>query len=142
MSEAPLSARSLCALVLAALILILPAMGAADPATAPDSSSADSTAKDTPWNVEDEHGPSQTISFTTDEGTWLSLDVHPDGKQIVFSLLGDLYLMPVSGGKARRITSGSAYDSARSRRGCSPTSRCSTGTRSRTSTTPTRCRSS
>jgi Tol biopolymer transport system component/imidazolonepropionase-like amidohydrolase len=65
---------------------------------------------DAPWKVEDAHGPSRTVSFTTDEGTWLALDVHPDGSRVVFSLLGDLYLLPVGGGTAKRITSGAAYD--------------------------------
>ena len=35
------------------------------------------------------------VSFTTDEGTWMSIDMSPDGKQIVFDLLGDLYVIPV-----------------------------------------------
>jgi Tol biopolymer transport system component len=54
--------------------------------------------------------PSQPLKFTTDEGTWLSLDLSPDGKTIVFDLLGDLYTLPVAGGKATRITSGQAFD--------------------------------
>src|SRR6059058_1962404 len=54
--------------------------------------------------------PSQPLRFTTDEGTWLSLDLSPDGKTIVFDLLGDLYTLPVEGGKATRITSGQAFD--------------------------------
>jgi len=54
--------------------------------------------------------PTHALKFTTDEGTWLSLDVSPDGNSIVFELLGDLYTLPVSGGKATRITSGQAYD--------------------------------
>lgn len=52
----------------------------------------------------------RTIEFTTDEGTWISLDVSPDGQQIVFDLLGDLYLMSITGGEARRLTSGAAWD--------------------------------
>jgi Tol biopolymer transport system component len=48
--------------------------------------------------------------FTATKGTWISLDVSPDGKTIVFDLLGDLYTMPMEGGKATRITSGLAYD--------------------------------
>lgn len=62
------------------------------------------------WSIEDAHGPTNDVSFVTDEGTWLSLDVHPDGQQLVFSLLGDLYLLSLEGGEARRITSGPAYD--------------------------------
>ena len=54
--------------------------------------------------------PTHALKFTTDEGTWLSLDLSPDGNSIVFELLGDLYTLPVSGGKATRITSGQAYD--------------------------------
>jgi Tol biopolymer transport system component len=65
---------------------------------------------DEPWRIDAAHGPTQTVSFETDEGTWLALDVHPDGQRLVFSLLGDLYMLPLSGGRARRITSGPAYD--------------------------------
>src|SRR5688572_23369341 len=44
------------------------------------------------------------------KGTWMSLDVSPDGKTIMFDLLGDLYTLPVTGGKATRITNGLAFD--------------------------------
>ena len=54
--------------------------------------------------------PERTISFTTKEGTWLSLDVSPDGKTIIFDMMGDLYTIPISGGKATKITDGLAYD--------------------------------
>jgi Tol biopolymer transport system component len=50
------------------------------------------------------------LSFTTSEATWLSLNLSPDGRTIVFELLGDLYTLPVTGGEATRITSGQAYD--------------------------------
>lgn len=48
--------------------------------------------------------------FTTSEGTWISLDVSPDGRTVVFDLLGDLYTVPMSGGSASRLTSGIAHD--------------------------------
>src|SRR6266704_1799777 len=51
------------------------------------------------------------IEFTTDEGTWLSLDVSPDGKTIVFELLGDIYTLPIEGGQAKLIDGGMAFDS-------------------------------
>ena len=54
--------------------------------------------------------PTRPLRFTTDEGTWMSLDLSPDGRTIVFDLLGDLYTIPASGGSATRITSGSGFD--------------------------------
>src|SRR5438128_1066976 len=54
--------------------------------------------------------PGRAVSFTTTEGTWVSLDVSPDGRTIVFDLLGDLYTLPIAGGQATRITSGAALD--------------------------------
>jgi Tol biopolymer transport system component/imidazolonepropionase-like amidohydrolase len=62
------------------------------------------------WDVNAKHGPTKTVRFTTDEGTWLDLDVAPDGRTIVFSMLGDLYRLPIAGGRATRITSGAAWD--------------------------------
>src|SRR6266849_8886425 len=55
--------------------------------------------------------PERKISFTTDEGTWLSLDVSPDGKTIVFELLGDIYTLPIEGGQAKLIAGVMAFDS-------------------------------
>jgi Tol biopolymer transport system component len=54
--------------------------------------------------------PDRTIEFTTDEGTWISLDVSPDGKTILFELLGDLYTVPIEGGEARAISTGLSFD--------------------------------
>jgi Tol biopolymer transport system component/imidazolonepropionase-like amidohydrolase len=54
--------------------------------------------------------PTRPLKFTTDEGTWLSLDVSPDGRTVVFDLLGDIYTVPIGGGSAKRITSGSGFD--------------------------------
>jgi len=88
------------AALLATLVLAAPARAAEDA----------SKKDDAPWVVNAAHGPSKTVSFSTDEGTWLSLDVSPDGSRIVFSLLGDLYLIPPGGGAATRITSGPAMD--------------------------------
>ncbi|NJY62087.1 amidohydrolase family protein [Salinimicrobium sp. CDJ15-81-2] len=54
--------------------------------------------------------PERKISFTTKEGTWISVDVSPDGKTIVFDMMGNLYRIPFTGGKAESITKGLAYD--------------------------------
>jgi Tol biopolymer transport system component len=53
----------------------------------------------------------RTIDFTTDEVTWMSVDVSPDGQSIVFDLLGDLYTLPIGGGEARRIMGGLSFES-------------------------------
>ncbi len=55
--------------------------------------------------------PERKVEFTADEGTWISLDLSPDGKTILFELLGDLYTMPVEGGEAKAVVTGMAFDS-------------------------------
>jgi WD40 repeat protein len=52
----------------------------------------------------------RTINLDTDEGSWISLDVSPDGRTIVFDLLGDLYMLPIAGGTASQLTKGMMYD--------------------------------
>lgn len=54
--------------------------------------------------------PARTISFTTEEGTNMSVDISPDGKTLVFDLLGDLYTLPATGGEATQITRGLAMN--------------------------------
>lgn len=54
--------------------------------------------------------PARVVRFQAREGTWMSLDVSPDGKTIVFDLLGDLYTLPIAGGRATRLTSGMAFN--------------------------------
>ncbi len=52
----------------------------------------------------------KTHSFNTDEGTWMNLDVSPNGQTIVFDMLGDIYSMPISGGKAKVLRKGIPYE--------------------------------
>lgn len=68
--------------------------------------------KATKWDVNNPHKDWKYTSFNlnTNEGTWMNLDVSPDGKTIVFDLLGDIYKMPISGGKATILRSGLAYE--------------------------------
>lgn len=76
-------------------------------AAEPDSVKKDSYKN---WDTANPPGPRFSREFTVDEGTWMSLDVSPDGKQIVFDLLGDIYVMPVSGGEAKLLKSGLPYE--------------------------------
>ncbi len=73
--------------------------------------SADSAAENTAATNTLPLVPTRHIRFDTDEGTWISLDVSPDGRSIVFELLGDLYLMDIGGGHAHAITRGLPFDS-------------------------------
>ncbi|HSJ25711.1 MAG TPA: amidohydrolase family protein [Longimicrobiales bacterium] len=54
--------------------------------------------------------PTRTLEFTTTEGSWISVDITPDGGTLVFDLLGDLYTMPATGGRATPLTRGMAVD--------------------------------
>lgn len=62
------------------------------------------------WDVDEPHGPTSTVEIDTTSGTWMSLDVSPDGTEIVFDLLGDLYTVPIEGGDATALTHGLAWD--------------------------------
>jgi len=50
------------------------------------------------------------LRFETDRGTWMSLDVTPDGARILFDMLGDLYAMPAAGGRATPLSRGMGFD--------------------------------
>jgi Tol biopolymer transport system component/imidazolonepropionase-like amidohydrolase len=66
--------------------------------------------KDEKWDVNNPPGAYTEATFNLSEGTWMNLDVSPDGKEIAFDLLGDIYVMPVSGGQAKVIRQGHAYE--------------------------------
>ncbi|MFT5017784.1 MAG: imidazolonepropionase-like amidohydrolase/Tol biopolymer transport system component [Neolewinella sp.] len=52
----------------------------------------------------------KTTSFTTTEGTWMSVDLSPDGKTIAFDMLGDIYTLPIKGGKAKPVRAGIPWE--------------------------------
>src|SRR5918994_483778 len=81
--------------------------GAASPSA---QATGDKQADAKKWDVGADLGPTQKLEFETSEGTWMNVDVSPDGRQIVFDLIGDMYVMPIEGGTATRITSGPAFD--------------------------------
>ncbi len=64
------------------------------------------------WDVANPPGgvPHKDVEFTTPEGTWMSLDISPDGKTIVFDMLGDIYSMPIAGDTATPLRQGLAWE--------------------------------
>ncbi|MDX3773070.1 amidohydrolase family protein [Chromatiaceae bacterium AAb-1] len=68
------------------------------------------SAEDKPqWQVNQPQGQFETVDIKVQQGTWMNIDISPDGKTIVFDLLGDIYTMPVSGGKATALTNDIAW---------------------------------
>jgi len=101
----------LLSIVVLSILLTPPLPGSQDTTTAGETAQADSGAKkETKWDVSAPHGPSTDISFDTDEGTWIAVDVSPDGGTVVFDLLGDIYSVPIGGGDATLLAGGQAYD--------------------------------
>lgn len=62
------------------------------------------------WDIQNPYDGFKTVEFSTNEGTWMNLDVSPDGKQLVFDMLGDIYLMSAKGGQANCILKGLAWE--------------------------------
>ncbi|MDQ3078895.1 MAG: amidohydrolase family protein [Pseudomonadota bacterium] len=63
------------------------------------------------WNVETPRGLTlRRVRVDTDEGTWMNVDVSPDGSRVAFDMLGDIYVMPIGGGNPVRIAAGMAYE--------------------------------
>lgn len=64
-------------------------------------------AKPEKWDTTLARGAVRQISFTTEEGTFMSVDVSPDGQWLVFDLLAHVYRMPINGGEAESLTQNS-----------------------------------
>ena len=83
---------------------------AALPANAVAPATETEKADEKKWDVNEPPGPMYDVTIDVQEGTWMSLDVSPDGREVVFDLLGDIYVMPIGGGEAKAITTGIAWD--------------------------------
>ncbi|WP_371186760.1 amidohydrolase family protein [Thalassotalea maritima] len=77
--------------------------------SAPALASADEKQENKQWSVNEPMGDFYDVNIKVDNGTWMNVDISPDGKTIVFDLLGDIYTMPVSGGKATALTQDIAW---------------------------------
>ncbi|AZG34347.1 amidohydrolase family protein [Shewanella psychromarinicola] len=64
----------------------------------------------TKWLVNaPESAPLTKIDINVSEGTWMNINVSPDGKHLVFDLLGDIYQIPIAGGEATPLAQGIAW---------------------------------
>ena len=94
------------ALAAAAILAAAPLPAMAIPAPQQQTPADTASDSDDPLPLE----AARTIRIDQDRGTWMSVDVSPDGSQLVFDYLGDLFLLPMEGGEARQLTSGMAFD--------------------------------
>lgn len=98
--------------LLLSLCLVQAAVVATEPSVAPLS---EPITKETKAVVHVSDGlplvPTRRIEFTTQKGTWLSVDASPTDTTLVIEVFGDLYALATTGGVARPLTSGMAYDS-------------------------------
>jgi len=63
----------------------------------------------TAWDVSSPPGERREIPIDVRSGTWMNVDVSPDGQHVVFDLLGDIYELRIAGGEAKALTSGMAW---------------------------------
>ena len=91
-----------------AIMMCFPALNAL--AAEPAKQEAKPEAEAKKWDVNHPPGEAKTVNIDTRTGTWMSVDVSPDGQQVVFDLLGDLYLLPIKGGEAKPLTHSIAWE--------------------------------
>ena len=89
-----------------AALSVIAALGFAPAAQAQD----EDQKQDEKWDVSAPPLTTREIPVDVREGTWMSLDVSPDGRMIAFDLLGDIYTIPVAGGEATSVASGLAWE--------------------------------
>lgn len=87
-------------------IFILAVIGCAGSLIAED----EAASKSKKWDVASHTGPADTVRMTVTSGTWMNLDVSPDGRFVVFDLLGDIYELPITGGNATLLSGGLPYE--------------------------------
>ena len=81
------------------------------PPPAPSASAPKTDAKPAKWDVNRPRGlKTREVRIAVDEGSWMNVDVAPDGRTLAFDLLGDIYTMPIAGGTPTRIADGLAFE--------------------------------
>jgi len=69
----------------------------------------DSADKEVKWSVNSPQGKFKDAKIDVTSGTWMNLDISPDGETLVFDLLGDIYTMPIKGGEATPLMTDIAW---------------------------------
>ena len=88
-----------------------PPTPAPDANAGPATAAAASPAKKPKWDVSAPRGLTlREVRIDTDEGSWMNVDVSPDGRTLAFDLLGDIYTMPIAGGTPTRVAAGLAFE--------------------------------
>ncbi|MGB0906985.1 MAG: amidohydrolase family protein [Maricaulaceae bacterium] len=91
-------------------ILMSSAIAAMIATSAAPAHAADKNKDSEKWDVNNPPGKKRDVKIDVTEGTWMSLDVSPDGQTIAFDFLGDIYTLPVTGGTAKNISEGLAWE--------------------------------
>jgi len=79
-------------------------------ASEPNAASVNEDKKEQKWDVNNPPGESYLANIDVTQGTWMNVDISPNGKTILFDLLGDIYIMPIKGGKAKPLTHSIAWE--------------------------------
>jgi len=103
--------RTMGAKSLAAVLIAVACLGTAALAAKKDKDKkGDDGEEQAKWDVSSPPGEWESVEIDTAETTWSSVDVSPDGKTILFDMLGDLYTVPIAGGEAKPLAEGIAWD--------------------------------
>lgn len=96
--------HSAASLTLPAALLVSASSLRPPPVAAQDQGAEQEAQREEEWDVTLARGETREIDFETDEGTWMSVDVSPDGSWLVFDLLAHVYRLPMEGGQAESLT--------------------------------------
>ncbi len=98
---------SLFTFLLSLSLLSITAIAAQD--QTPDAKVTEQVTKDKKWSVNAPQGQFTTANIDVNQGTWMNVDISPDGKTLVFDLLGDIYTLPITGGEATALMTDIAW---------------------------------
>ena len=88
-----------------------PAFAQDETAGPAEEAEAAASSDDAKWDVNAPTGMTiRDIPIAVEEGSWMDVDVSPGGQTLAFSLLGDIYTMPIAGGTPTRISEGLAWE--------------------------------